>query len=199
MFLLNEILLTLPFLLYAGLRLRWFLDRPRWKNTWTVIFVLLLGAYPLAESLAHGALGGAPWAVLMVGYYGLPYTLYFLLTVVLTDLLLLGMRASGILSREWLQRRRIRLARFWTMVGLPALIVLGGIVNFTHLRVSAYTIDVPRRQSKLDHLRIVFASDFHLGDLTAPGFMADFVAHVNALNPDLVLIGGYVIEGDRRG
>jgi predicted MPP superfamily phosphohydrolase len=198
-FLLPEILLALPLLLYAGLRLRRFLDRPLWKNIWTVIFLALLGAYPLADSLAHGSLGGAPPAVLAVGYDALPWALYFLLTVVLTDLVLWGMRAAGIVSREWLQLRGIRLARFWTMAGLPALIVLGGIANFTHLRVSAYTIDVPRKQSKLDHLRIVFASDFHLGDLTAPGFMPDFVARVNALNPDLVLIGGDVIEGDRRG
>ena len=200
MFLLNELLLALPFLLYAGLRLRWFLDRPLWKNTWTVIFVLLLGAYPLADSLAHGSLGGAPRPVLDGR----------LLRAALCALLpahgrahrpaaRLGLRAAGIVSREWLELRRIRLARFWTMVGLPALIVLGGIVNFTHLRVSAYTIEVPRKQSKLDHLRIVFASDFHLGDLTAPGFMPDFVAHVNALKPDLVLIGGDVIEGDRSG
>jgi 3',5'-cyclic AMP phosphodiesterase CpdA len=42
---------------------------------------------------------------------------------------------------------------------------------------------------------IAFASDFHLGLMTAPGFLDDFAAKVNALNPDFVLIGGDVFEG----
>ena len=195
----NEILLALPALLYSGLRLRWFLDRTLWKNVSTVLFVLLLAAYPLADAMAHGSLGGGTRLLITAGYYVLPYLLYFMLVVVLTDLVIGGLRLLGAVRRESIRRPRFRLARFWAMVLVPAIIVLGGILNFAHLQVTSYAIEIPKKASPLDTLRIAFASDFHLGDLTAPGFMADFVDRVNALRPDLVLIGGDVVEGDRRG
>jgi predicted MPP superfamily phosphohydrolase len=195
----NEILLAMPALLYAGLRLRWLLERALWKNVSTVLFVLLLGAYPLADALAHGSLGGGSRTLITVGYYALPYLLYFMLVVVLTDLVVGGLRLLGAVRREALSRPRVRLARFWAMVLVPAAVVFAGILNFAHLQVTPYAIEIPKKSSSRETLRIVFASDFHLGDLTAPGFMAGFVDEVNALHPDLILIGGDVTEGDRRG
>jgi predicted MPP superfamily phosphohydrolase len=198
-FLMNEILLAMPALLYSGLRLRWLLERTLWRNVSTVVFVLMLAAYPLADALAHGSLGGGSRTLVTTGYYALPYSLYFMLVVVLTDLVVGGLRMVGAVRRETLARPRFRLARFWAMVLVPAAIVLGGILNFAHLQVTSYAIDIPKKASPLDKMRIVFASDFHLGDVTAPGFMPGFVDKVNALSPDLILIGGDVLEGDRRG
>ncbi len=199
MFLLNEILLALPALLYSGLRLRWLIDRALWKNVSTVLFLLLLPVYPLADRMAHSAGAGDLRVLISAGYYVLPYLLYFMLAVVLTDAALGGLRLLGAVQRETLQRPKVRHARLWAMVLVPAGIVLGGILNFAHLQVSSYSVEIPRKGSSLERLRIAFASDFHLGDLTAPGFMQGFVDKVNALRPDLVLIGGDVIEGDRRG
>ncbi len=195
----NEILLALPALLYSGLRLRWLLERTLWKNVSTALFVVLLAAYPLADRLAHGSFGGGTRPLITTGYYALPYLLYFMLLVVLTDLVVGGLRLAGVVRREALRRPAVRIARFWAMVLVPAAIVSGGILNFEHLQVTPYAIEIPKKASSIDALRIVFASDFHLGDLTAPGFMAGFVDKVNALRPDLILIGGDVIEGDRRG
>jgi predicted MPP superfamily phosphohydrolase len=198
-FLMNEILLAMPALLYAGLRLRWLLERALWKNVSTVLFVLLLGAYPLSDALAHGSFGGGSRTLVTTGYYALPYLLYFMLVVVLTDLVVGGLRLIGVVGRETLRRPAVRLPRFWAMVLVPAAVVFAGILNFAHLQVTPYAIEIQKKSSSRETLRIAFASDFHLGDLTAPGFMAGFVDEVNALHPDLILIGGDVTEGDRRG
>ena len=44
-------------------------------------------------------------------------------------------------------------------------------------------------------LKIVYASDFHLGQVTRDGLLERFVAKVNGLCPDIVLIGGDILEG----
>jgi predicted MPP superfamily phosphohydrolase len=199
LFLMNEILLAMPALLYSGLRLRWLLERTLWKNVSTGLFILLLAAYPLSDALAHGSLGGGSRALVTTGYYALPYLLYFMLLVVLTDLVVGGLRLLGAVRPETLRRPGMRLARFWAMVLVPGAIVFGGILNFAHLQITPYSVEVPKKASPLDRLRIVFVSDFHLGDMTDPGFMPGFVDKVNALHPDLILIGGDVVEGDRRG
>ena len=66
-------------------------------------------------------------------------------------------------------------------------------------RVNDYTVEVPRRSSASTQLKVVFASDFHLGVLTEADFMDRFVALVNAQEADVVLLGGDILEGDRRG
>jgi predicted MPP superfamily phosphohydrolase len=80
---------------------------------------------------------------------------------------------------------------------LPVAVVVAGVVNYHTLRVRPYQLEVPRRSSESRQLTVVFAADFHLGNLTADRFLEKFVAKVNALNPDLVLIGGDVLEGHR--
>jgi predicted MPP superfamily phosphohydrolase len=44
-------------------------------------------------------------------------------------------------------------------------------------------------------LKIVYASDFHLGQITQDGLLDNFVNKVNALKPDIILIGGDILEG----
>jgi len=199
MYLLNEMLLMTPAVLYTGLRLGSLLRGKAGRILFGLSYLLLLPAFPLAEGLAHR--NGADWTTLLItaGYDALPYLMYLVLTVVLTDLVIGLLRLTGLLSAEAIRRPRVRAIRFWSMLLVPALVVTAGILNFNHLSISRYTIGVPRRSASAERLRIVFASDFHLGAATSPGFLPRFVETVNALDPDLILIGGDVTEGDRRG
>jgi len=58
-------------------------------------------------------------------------------------------------------------------------------------------IDVPRKSSRIKQLRIVFVADIHLNAITADDFLRRLVSKINAANPDIVLVGGDVLEGDR--
>lgn len=197
MYLLNEMLLMTPVVLYAGLRLGSLLRGKAGRIVFALFYIFLLPAFPLAEGLAHGH--GPGWTTLLItaGYDALPYLMYLVLTVVLADLVIGLLRLAGLLSAETLRRPRVRIARFWGLLIVPALIVAVGILNFAHLSISRYRIEVPRRSSSAERLRIVFASDFHLGAVTSPRFLPRFVEAVNALAPDLILIGGDMLEGDR--
>jgi len=84
------------------------------------------------------------------------------------------------------------------VLATPALIVFAGILNYNHLRVKEYSIEVPRKSSAATRLKIAFAADFHLGDMTADRFLERFVGKVNSLDPDIVLIGGDIVEGHGR-
>jgi predicted MPP superfamily phosphohydrolase len=76
-------------------------------------------------------------------------------------------------------------------------VVVAGVVNFNTIRINCYHIEVPRKSSAITHLRIACAADFHLSQMTNQGFLDDFVEKINWENPDIVLIPGDVLEGDR--
>ncbi len=198
MYFLNEMLLTMPLVVYTGLRMGAFIRGKSGRVVFAVFYLLLVAAFPSAERLAHGNGPGWTTDLITAGYDALPYLMYLVMTVVLTDLLLGLFRLLGIPAPGTLRRPRIRAIRFWGMLLVPALIVAAGILNFNHLSISRYAIEVPRRSSTSERVRIVFASDFHLGAATSPRFLPRFVATVNALEPDLILIGGDVLEADRR-
>jgi hypothetical protein len=135
---------------------------------------------------------------MIAGYDALPLLLYLVLTVILSDLAIGAARLLRILSREAVRSPRFRRFRLAASLIIPVLVIAAGITNYHHLRIREYTIEVPRRSSSAKQLTIAFAADFHLGTITAGHFLERFVAKVNAAAPDIVLIGGDILEGDRR-
>lgn len=199
MFLLNELVLSLPFAIYTYVRVLRLSARTSTRLFLTAGFAILLAGFPVAETLSHRGAGGWGKIVMIVGYDALPLLLYLVLTVVASDIAIAAARLFGILSRDAVGRPRFRQVRLAVALVVPVLVVAAGIANYHHLRVREYTVEVPRRSSPAKELTIAFAADLHLGAITAGHFMERFVAKVNAAAPDIVLIGGDVLEGDRRG
>jgi hypothetical protein len=195
MYLFNELLMSVPLVVYAGWRLRRLIARRALKNFSTALLALLAAGYPAAESLSHGTIGGALKLLVLAGYYALPLVLYFTMTVFLTDLAVAILRLSKAVSRQAVRNDRFRLRRLAFVLSVPVLVVAAGIVNANVLRVREYTVEVPRRSSTLREMKVVFAADLHLSGLTPKGWLAGFVDKVNAQKPDIVLIGGDILEG----
>jgi predicted MPP superfamily phosphohydrolase len=197
MFLLDTLLMLSPLAVYAYIRIRRQIASRLLKWVFTVASVFLLLGYPAAETLSHSS--GSGWArvLIIVGYCCLPALMYLVLIVILSDLFTGGLRLLRFLSKERASQPKFRLLRLWCWAATTAAVVLYGAANYYRIQTREYSIEIPRRSSEIGRLRIAFASDFHLGAVTAGGFMERFVAEVNALNPDLVLIGGDILEGDR--
>jgi uncharacterized protein len=196
MFLLNELILLSPLAVYTYIRVLRLFSRTAAKILFSSFFAILLAAFPLAETLSHRGGGGWTKSVIIAGYDALPLLLYLVLTVILSDLLIAAARLLKILSPEAVRSQRFRRFRLAAALIVPAFVVAAGIINFHYLRIRKYTIEVPPRSSSAKELTIAFAADFHLGRITDDRFMERFVAKVSAAKPDIVLIGGDVLEGD---
>jgi predicted MPP superfamily phosphohydrolase len=198
MFLLNELILLSPLAIYTYWRILRLIELTAAKILFSVFCVLLLAAFPVAETLSHRGSGGWTKGVIVVGYDALPLLLYLVLTAILIDLIIGAGRLLKFLSKETVRSSCFRRWRLRAVLIIPVIVVTAGVVNFHWLRVREYSIEVPRKSSAVRELRIAFAADFHLGTITDGNFMKRFVARVNAVEPDIVLIGGDVLEGDRR-
>jgi uncharacterized protein len=197
MYLMTELILFLPLLVYACIQVRKLISRPVLKNIFVFLFVILFVGYPIAGLLSHRETGGWARYILIVGYYCLPYLLYITLSVAVIDLGIALMRKLRFLSPGTMSNPRFRYSRLGCYFLIPALIVAAGALNNDRLKIREYSIELPRKSSSLNELHIVFASDFHLSQITSGRLVERFVDKVNALHPDIVLIGGDVLEGDR--
>jgi predicted MPP superfamily phosphohydrolase len=197
MFLLDTLLLLSPLGLYAYIRVRQQIVR-RWaKWLWTLVSVLLALGYPFAETLSHSNAGRWARPLMILGYCSLPFMLYLVLIVLASDGIAGILRLVKVLSRETIRSLRFRKSRLALWLVVPLSVVALGLVNHQRLQLREYTIDIPRKASKLSQLRIVFVADIHLNAITADDLLERLVLKINAAKPDIVLIGGDVLEGDR--
>ena len=196
MYLQNELLMSAPLALYVCLRIRALFGSKLLKNLWTALFVLIAAAYPVAETLSHGS--GDRWtnAVTLAGYYALPLLLYMIMIIIPVDAVIGVLRLARVASRETVRSPRFRAWRLAVSLGVPVLVVAYGAINHRILRVHEYRIDIPRRAAAVRDLTVVFMADLHFRDLTSDRFLAELAAKVNAQNPDLILVGGDMLEGD---
>lgn len=164
---------------------------------YTLVYLLITAIYPLTESFSHREMNFFMGLMSTISGYILPFYLYLFLSVLLFDLFLLLNLLFKIIPSE---KRKTFSFRFYTlsaMILLSIAVVVAGAINLNTIRVSKYRVEVPRRHSSVDHLRIAFVADIHIQQNTSLSFIEQLVKKVNALQPDLMLYGGDLIEGDR--
>ncbi|MFH1533869.1 MAG: metallophosphoesterase [Nitrospirota bacterium] len=199
MFLLKGLIIYLPLNFYVCLRIRKLFANTKYKNIFTFLFIITVLYIPLTEVLSHLLAPANLWAkyLLVPGYYSLPFLLYLFLLVLLSDIIIWISRKTKILTPETISSHKSRIIRLSALFVVPVIIIIVGALNNNYIRISSYNIDVPRKFSEITQLRIAFAADFHIKEATNSQFLRKFVARVNSLHPDILLICGDVLEGDR--
>jgi uncharacterized protein len=180
------------------LRMRHLFIPKEFRIRYTIAFTVLFLIYPVSNIAGDGSDRIIDKILSTTSNYLLPFYLYLLLFVILTDLLLLANNFLRIANPEKIRDRSFRLKAFIVIICLSAMVVVAGIINFNAIRITEYKINVPKKSSDLDHLKIAFISDFHLKEGTPVGFVRRAVQKVNGINPDLMIFGGDIIEGDRQ-
>ncbi len=165
------------------------------KLSFTLLFVLFFAAFPAAEILVDEDLSGHLIPLVIICFYTMPFMLYLFLLVLFFDGFLLLNLVFKWAPRGFINNGSFRKWGLITAISIPGLILMYGIINFNLIRVSEYSIDIPKKASKLENLSIAFISDFHVGDLTSIKFVERFVHKMESLEPDIILFGGDLLEG----
>jgi len=92
----------------------------------------------------------------------------------------------------------------WGRVALSPLVVAGvgaaagvyGLVEARWLRVTELRVPVTKLPANLEGLRIAQLSDVHVGQLVRGRRLEQMVERVNALNPDLIVITGDLVDAE---
>ncbi len=83
-------------------------------------------------------------------------------------------------------------------LGLVAMISLWGYVRFDSPEVVKLALSLPDKGFPGEDLRIVAASDIHLGNTIRRSRLEKFVKKINAQKPDIILLAGDIIDRNIR-
>jgi len=130
----------------------------------------------------------------LFGYNYLAFMLYFFLMFVILDVVITIIDRTRFRHKD---KAVLNVSRIAISVGLTLLvsgIVARGIHQFNTPKVNKYAIGIPAKTSPLKELKIAMAADLHISELTKPAFIQQFVKAINALEADIVLMPGDIVE-----
>jgi uncharacterized protein len=193
-------IITLAYIIpniYVFLRIWQLFINKGYKLYYTLIYILLASIYPLSNLLSEADTGLLAGFFTTTGNYILPFYLYLFLFILVFDIFLLINWLFKIISSDKIRSTRFKKTCLSMIVFFSVSVVVAGIINFNTIRTSEYRIEIPGKSSRIKHLKIAFAADFHLAEGTNVHFVEKFVKRIALIKPDLLIFGGDIVEGDR--
>lgn len=71
-----------------------------------------------------------------------------------------------------------------------------GAINSTFIKTKSYAIEIPKKESTVNSLKVALISDIHLGHTVDENRVKKVVDKINSLNPDIVCISGDIFDGN---
>lgn len=84
----------------------------------------------------------------------------------------------------------------WIVVSVISITVLAGYINSRRPVLKTYNLEIKKTAGGMKSLNIAMVSDVHLGTIIGRTYLKIIVDKINALNPDIILLPGDVIDED---
>jgi hypothetical protein len=167
---------------------------PGARRTFLILFAGLALAMPLGRVLMAVARGRASSVLVEIGNFQMAVMLYGFLAVLAIDLVRLVNAFIPVLPKGLLANARTGPAVFVAATGAVVLTIVAGAWNATRLATVELDLKVPRKAGAAERLTLVAASDLHLGAIVGPKRLAKVVERMIALEPDVVLFAGDIVD-----
>ena len=184
---------------YLFLRIRKLFVEKQHRWIYGLAYMILVLVYPVNSFLVETSDELLYNPISLTARYILPYYMYVVLMVLLLDIFLLFNRIFKMVPADQLNNKKFRIAGFSTLLTVPIVIVIGGIINFNSIQTSEYRVEIAKKSAAIEHLRIAFVSDFHLKQRTDIHYVERFAGKIRSIQPDLLIFGGDLFEGRGEG
>ncbi len=168
-----------------------------WRTVYVAAFLLLSLSFIAGRMLERVTLSWLSSAFVLLGSFWLAAMVYFLLFAFAIDIIrLLNFIVPFFPSFLTVNPEKTKEITSFVVIVVVMFIVLGGYVNARTPRIKTLVLTVPKNGRGMKSLNIAVASDIHLGTIVCKSKLERIVEHINALNPDLVLLPGDVVDED---
>lgn len=172
-------------------------DYPTWKYAFVVAILAMAASYIFGRVLENYYHNTIVTTLIWVGALWMAALLYSFLFAALFDLMRVLNHYFGIFPKiildNWSQ------AKLYSFLGSTVIIIITlmiGYINNLNTKVVELNLEIPKRQSTIDKLKIVLASDIHLGTTITHKKINHLIDLVNKQNPDIVLFAGDILDED---
>ncbi|MCS7052294.1 MAG: metallophosphoesterase [Ignavibacterium sp.] len=127
---------------------------------------------------------GALWFAMLV---------YFVLSLFALDIILLLNKFINFIPSKLFSIRNKEFLAIFIFILVVSMVGFGNL-NKRDIKVKKIEIDIPRYNSKIDSLNLVFASDIHLSPIDGEKLLPKIVDKINSIQPDIILFGGDIVD-----
>ena len=173
---------------------------PAWNGlrTWfTIIFWILVAAYPLARFLERLHPCDFTEVVTWIGSIWLGIMAYALIILLFIDIIRLIIFISRVIPSDFYSYYE---NAKWIIFCISAMIVFLltsiSFINARIPRIKKLDLTIHKTVPGIKTLKIAMASDIHMGTLIARNRTRYLVERINELHPDLILFAGDVVDED---
>ena len=178
---------------------------PQLKIFYLVIFLVFSLSYIVSKILTERLPSFLYDALQWIGSFWFAFMLYFVLSIVLLDLLRLANHFFSIFPSAVVNNYTAwKFGTLIVVVILSSVIVAAGYINTRILNVNNIDVTLKKGSSSLSELNVVMFADIHLTAMNNEKLLSRIIDRTNALNPDIVLIPGDFVDEkshwlDKRG
>ena len=165
---------------------------------WFVVFmVLVFIAYLSGRFLEKLWYGPIPISLHWIGAFWFVAMLYTTLMLVFVDFARIINLAIPFFNKiPAPTHQHLKFYAFLAIASVTSLIMILGHANAWHPKITELNIQIPKQAGNFKTLRIVAASDIHLGSIIGPGKTENLVKTIQSLKPDIILFPGDVVDED---
>jgi predicted MPP superfamily phosphohydrolase len=130
----------------------------------------------------------------IIGGFWMGFMLYAFMFLLLSDIILLLLKTSGIISSP-----NILIYRKWAFLitsFLSVVLITGGFINAIMPVIKEYNITIDKPAGEIKTLRIAAVSDIHLGSIIRKRSMKKLSGMLEKIKPDVILLLGDIVDGE---
>lgn len=161
-----------------------------------VMFAFLTCAYLIGRVLERFWISVVSDVFVWIGSLWLGALAYFVLACLAIDIVRLVLTILPLHWPEIADPIRFRLLVMLGVVVTVGLVIAAGVLNARVIRTHKLELTIAKQTKGVHSLRVVVASDIHLGTIIGQKKLAGIVDQINELRPDLVLFAGDVVDED---
>jgi len=158
---------------------------------WAAGVLLLSLSFPLGRIIDDFLSRNLAKIIIFLGSYWMAIMYYLLLILLVCDMLRVINRWTGILPSSL--RGSFNTITL-VVLGLVSIIIIYGTWNAHHPIIRNYEVNLDKKSSSLNDMRIVAVSDIHLGWIVGIDRVKTMTSLINSLEPDLVLLPGDIVD-----
>ncbi|GBD87831.1 putative metallophosphoesterase [bacterium BMS3Abin03] len=167
-------------------------------RTFFVIAVLFFAsAYIIGRVIELIAVNPFSTLLIWIGAFWMAIMVYIFLQLVAIDLLRALNFFTGFfpafIKSNYQQTKEVTAL---VVLAVTFITVFFGFINTLFPVIKNYEFNIAKQRGKLNELNIVMVSDIHLGTINGNKFLSNVVDKINALEPDIILIPGDIIDED---
>ncbi|MDZ7372238.1 MAG: metallophosphoesterase [candidate division KSB1 bacterium] len=170
-------------------------SHPTLSLIYTAVFIFLALSYLIGRLLERIWLSSLSDFFIFTGSFWLAAFLYLLLIVLIIDLLRIVNHFLPFFHYFTNDFGRLKLAAFTISALAVLLILLAGYINACSVRIRRIELEIDK-PCATPELKVVMASDVHLGTIVGRRRFCRIVNKINSLSPDLILFPGDLIDED---